>query len=211
MTATPAVQPPGPSSAPPFALYVEGPRDREILRAWAWRVSPALSRGLASRAVILGGRRPERAVQQFRALRQAEGAAARAVCVLDRDGEAPRPDSAALEQGLELFTWGRRHIESYLLVPAAILRCAGLSPDEPRWRRVVEGSLPPAHDEDALGSLDAKGLLGHTGALSRALGRPLLPGRLAREMDRAELHSDVLRLFGRLSQLLGIATEPASD
>lgn len=192
----------------PFTLYVEGPRDREILCAWAWRVSPLLSRMIERCAVILGGRRPERARAHFERIRAAAGARARALCVLDRDVEpAPCDEHRVSSPALEFFTWGRRHIESYLLVPDAILRCAGLPPEDPRLRRILSGLLPHPTDETALRALNAKPLLGTAGAVSRALGRVVSPGGLAREMDRAELHADVLALLGSVERLLG---EPAA-
>lgn len=187
--------------APGFALYVEGPRDREILRAWAWRVRPDLARNVAQTTVILGGRQPARAALHFRSLR-AEIDDARGVCVLDRDGDAA---AAALpaERGLEFFTWSRRHIESYLLVPSAILRAAGLAPRDARLRRLVERHLPDPEDEAALRQIHAKSLLGESGALARALGRPLAAGRIARAMDAADLHDDVLRILHRVEAALG--------
>jgi len=183
-------------SAAAFALYVEGPRDREILEAWARRVHPALAREVAGSSVILGGRQPARAALHFRSLRSRR-ARARGVCVLDRDGDAA---AAALpaETGLEFFTWSRRHIESYLLVPGAILRAAGLAPRDARLLRLVERHLPDPEDEDALREIHAKALLGEAGALARALGRPLGAGRIARAMDAADLHDDVLRILRRV-------------
>ena len=49
-----------------FALYVEGPRDQEILRSWARRVSRPLERAIDASTVIMGGRQPARAVEHFR-------------------------------------------------------------------------------------------------------------------------------------------------
>ena len=182
-----------------FVLYVEGPSDREILRAWAWRLAPDLARALVQAAVILGGRQPARAVDHFRALRS-EGVGARGLCVLDRDGSAlPLPPTDAVEPGLEFFTWGRRHIESYLLVPDAILRAAGLPTQDPRQTRLLRRHLPPLHDESALQEVHAKALLGEGGSLSRALGRPLSPAHIARQMDRHDLHPEVLELLGRVA------------
>jgi hypothetical protein len=187
--------------APGFALYVEGPRDREILRAWAWRVRPDLAHAVAQTTVILGGRQPARAALHFRSLR-AEALGARGVCVLDRDGDASAAAPPA-EPGLEFFTWSRRHIESYLLVPSAILRAAGLAPRDARLRRLVERHLPDPEDEAALRMIHAKSLLGESGALARALGRPLAAGRIARAMDAADLHDDVLRILRRVEAALG--------
>jgi hypothetical protein len=180
----------------PFAVYVEGPRDREILRAWAWRLSAAFSEVLIDAAVILGGRQPARAAQHFRELR-ATAAHARGICILDRD-DTPVETPGPHEPGLEYYTWRRRHIESYLLVPRAILRGAGLAPRDARLQRIVEHHLPEPADEDALRDLNAKALLAGSGPLARALGRPLPPGRIARAMERDELHGDVLDLLGRV-------------
>jgi hypothetical protein len=182
-----------------FVLYVEGPSDREILRSWAWRVSPELARALVQAAVILGGRQPARAADHFRAVRS-ESPGARGLCVLDRDGSAASlPATDSTEPGLEFFTWGRRHIESYLLVPDAIVRAAGFLAEDPRQRRLVHRHLPPLQDEPALREVHAKALLAEGGPLARALGRPLSPGHIARQMDRRDLHPDVLDLLGRVA------------
>ena len=109
------------AGADAFVLYLEGPGDRGILDAWCRRLLPALAGRLSRASVILGGKQPVRAVEHFRSL---GGAASgrRALCVLDRDDGATDPDEAGAEPGLEFFTWRRRHIESYLLVPSAIER-----------------------------------------------------------------------------------------
>jgi len=54
-----------------FILYVEGPRDRSILRAWAQRLLPDRAPDVLAEAVIMGGRRPARAVEHFRARKEA--------------------------------------------------------------------------------------------------------------------------------------------
>jgi hypothetical protein len=184
-----------------FVLYVEGPRDRDILRAWAARLSPALAGDLVRSSVILGGRQPDRAVEHFQGIR-AEAAAARAVCVLDRDDEPGAPAADDEAPGLEFFTWSRRHIESYLLVPAAIRRSLRDRGTDPRISRALERLVPAADDEDALRDIDAKRLLSAQGALARAFGRPLQPGHLAREMFVGELHPDIRSLFDRMRHAL---------
>ncbi len=55
---------------------------------------------------------------------------------LDDDGGDSAPGDLAAEPGLELFVWGLRHIESYLLVPSAI-RLASQYP--PPLRETPEG------------------------------------------------------------------------
>jgi len=184
-----------------FAFYVEGPSDRDILRTWARRLSPRLARSLEPCAVILGGRQPARALKHFRGV-QAQDAEARGVCVLDRDDH--EPGSIADTSKLQFFTWPRRHIESYLLVPGAIARCTGCEPGDSRTDRILRDHLPDDDDESAFKLIDAKRLLAPTGRLSQALGFSLSVGRVARALRRDELHHDVRRLFDLLGQGLGV-------
>jgi hypothetical protein len=184
-----------------FVLYVEGPRDRDILKTWAHRLSPRLARDLAANAVILGGRRPARAVEHFRGLGGA-GGGRRALCVLDRDHGTHAPESA--EPGLEFYTWRRRHIESYLLVPSAIRRALRLNEHDPRVDRVFREHLPSVEDESAMAGIDAKRLLDARGPLARGLGVQLVPGRIARSMRETELHDDVLLCIERLRAVAGL-------
>ncbi len=180
-------------------LYIEGPGDRGILRAWSYRLLPAQGPALLRGSVILGGRRPERAIGHF-SLANAEAGGARGLCVLDRDDE--HAWAAPNIPGLEFFTWSRRHIESYLLVSNALLRAIDAGPDAPRFERALREHLPLAADEPAHRVLDAKRLLSPKGPLSRALGRPLPLARIARATREEELHADVLRLFERLRALI---------
>lgn len=192
-----------------FLLFVEGARDRGILEGWSQRFFPSLTRRLAHASVILGGRQPARAVEHFRRVNGADGAT-RALCVFDRDdGSLPGPADASAP-GLEFFTWSRRHIESYLLVPAAIRRALRLSPTDARIDRVLRDHLPANGDESAFRALDAKRLLGSNGVLPHALGRAIPLGQVARSMRADELHADVHALFGRLNGelALGSAASP---
>jgi hypothetical protein len=175
-----------------FILYVEGPRDRSILRAWSQRLLPERAADVIADAVIMGGRRPARALEHFRA----RAAGSRGFCVLDRDEDA---DSALeVEEGLEFFTWNRRHIESYLLVASAIRRAMSLPASDHRLEATLERELPSAHDSAGWRVLDAKRLLADTGALARLLGRPLPLERIARATRSEELHEDVHEMFDRL-------------
>ena len=193
---------------PRFVVYVEGPRDQSLLEAWARSVSPPLARLLPHVTVILGGCQPARAAEHFRGARD-RLASLRALCVLDRDRERRAPPPAALEPGLEFFTWGRRHIESYLLVPAAIRRSLRLPADDARVVRFFRRTLPAVDDEEALGHLDAKPLFAERGGLEKLLGRPVRPAQVARAMRADELHADVHDLLGRLRAGLGVA-EPCT-
>ena len=186
-----------------FVLYLEGPGDRGILDAWCKRLLPSIARRLSRASVILGGRRPARAVEHFRALGGAE-AGARGLCVLDRDNDLGPPPPENAEPGLEFFTWGRRHIESYLLVPDAICRGLRLPDADRRVQRVLREHLPPEGDEEAYRALDAKRILGPGGALSLALGVPIPAARVARATRVSELHSDVHDFFERLRREFGV-------
>jgi len=181
---------------PPAVLYVEGPRDRDILEGWAGASSPPLARAIRDSSVILGGRQLARALRHF-----AGEAAARpglwGLCVLDRDDEAGPPGAVG---GLEVFMWSRRHIESYLLVPAAIQRALRLPEHDGRLSRLLRQHLPETADEGTLRNLDAKRLLSASGPVARALGRPLALGRIARAMRADELHADVSGLLARLRE-----------
>jgi len=137
--------------------------------------------------------------------------------VLDRDHHAHSDSEAAIARelgisgedaaGLELFVWSQRHIESYLLVPAAIRRVLGDAVDDPR----VDQALAETHSEqrrgdaEAASGLHAKRVLGAGGSLSEALGRELRAGAIARAMRREDLHDDVHDLFGRIGRLAGVA------
>ena len=126
--------------------------------------------------------------------------------MLDRDdGSAPSPPDANAP-GLEFFTWSRRHIESYLLVPAAIRRALRLRDADARIDRVLRDHLPPSGDETAFRALDAKRLLGSNGVLPRALGCSIPLGQVARSTRAEELHADVHALFVRLNGELANGT-----
>lgn len=181
-----------------FVLYVEGARDRDLLRIWAERHFPDLVR-FVQPAVILGGRQPNRAAEHFLESRRDEPEL-RGLCVLDRDHAAP--EHAPLDvPGLEFFVWGRRHIESYLLVPEAIRRCAKDPGERFRLERFLR-ELPAADDDRAQAKLDAKRLLGRDGALAREAGRPIPVSRIARGMRRDEVHGDVLDFFARVRAIV---------
>ena len=186
-----------------FVLYVEGARDRGLVEAWARSVSRPLATALSRVTVILGGCRPARAAEHFRGVRASDGEA-RALCLLDRDRDGAQPSRAATDEpGLAFYTWGRRHIESYRLVPGAIRRSLRIPARDARVERVLRAAIP-ADDEALLREVDAKALFARHGVLARALGRPVWPARVARAMQPDELHADVLDLLGRLRAGLGI-------
>lgn len=192
----------------PFVLYLEGARDREILSGWARHVAPVFGPTLERSTVILGGRQPARAVDDFRR-RGGASAGLSGLVVLDRDDH---PDDQAavrvLEPGLELFIWSLRHIESYLLVPAAIRRIAPHAPDDRTLHAWIERHAADGRPEARSGSRvgpHAKRMLGAGGALGESLGVELRAGEIAKAMRRDELHADVHVLFARIAALRGVA------
>jgi hypothetical protein len=187
-----------------FVLYVEGPSDCDILRTWARLVSPALARAVDSCAVILGGRRPARALEHFGEVSSNTDIESRALCVLDRDSSSEPATTELGPPGFEFYMWPRRHIESYLLVPNAIRGSTRLPARDPRVDRLLEEVLPRNGDEDAVRDLDAKRLLTPNGLLSRALGASVHPANVARYMNHSDLHGDVLTLLDRLREGVGL-------
>lgn len=182
-----------------FILYVEGAADRSILREWSYRLLPRFANRLAGATVILGGRQPARAALHFENEHRSRPGL-RALCILDRDDHHGTPPHRG---NLEFFTWTRRHIESYLLVPEALRRSMSDSKDFDRLQRAVREHLPDPADEHAHCQVNAKALLGRKGPLARVLGRPLPLARIARATRETELHADVHSLFTRLRFELG--------
>jgi len=183
-----------------WVLYVEGARDREILNGWARRISPHFARDLSLATVILGGRQPARAAAHLEGLRRSRGTGA-GLCLLDRDG-FDHPPGMGCVGDLETFTWSRRHIESYLLVPPAIRRGLRLGERERSFSRVLERELPAQGDTEMLRKVDAKAILGPKGHIARWLGRPLQLGRIAHGMRADELPDEVHALLRRLEVAL---------
>jgi hypothetical protein len=124
--------------------------------------------------------------------------------VLDRDHHE-EDDAVVEEPGLELFTWGRRHIESYVMVRSAIARFLAERSEARLAERLVADVIPAVDDEEAHRTLNAKHLLGAKGPLARDLGAALSPGDIARCMRTEELHADVLDLYERIRAGLGLA------
>ncbi|MDG2335776.1 MAG: hypothetical protein P8Q97_16280 [Myxococcota bacterium] len=186
-----------------FFLYVEGPRDEDILKTWVQRISRPVARDLASRVVILGGRRPARAEEHFRSARGAVSDA-RGLVVLDRDHHTDWGEGATNEPGLEIFVWARRHIESYLMVPSAIRRALGGALDPRVLDQWIAERIPSPEDETACRAANAKRLLGSKGELARHLGAGVSPAAVARAMKLEEFHPDIFSLYERIREVSGL-------
>lgn len=199
------------ASAPKrFALYVEGPRDRDVLRLFARRLSPELARAMDPCVRILGGRKPNRAVELFgRMVAEAAEAAhakPRGLCVLDRDDPRVLRDDYPEHAELEFVVWKRRQIESYLLVPGAIRRCVSRRRDDAVMHRILESSLPAPDNEPAFEELDAKRVLGARGPIAGVLGRTLRPEEIVRNMSPLDIHADVKDVLVRVRDHLATAS-----
>ena len=187
---------PRPERSGTFVLYVEGARDREILCHWARRCDRDLARIIDQSAFILGGRQPARAVEDFRR-RGGAGSGTRGLIVLDRDlppdsaGAASRSEDLD-ESGLDLFVWRRRHIESYLVVPAVLRRLLRVDSDDRRMDLLIE-----EFDQNSE-SHHAKRMLGARGALATTFGRELRAGEIAKAMRHEDLDPEILTLFDRI-------------
>ena len=191
----------------PFYLYVEGPGDCAILRSWAGHLSRPLARAIDESAVIHGGRQPARARDHFQRVR-ALSPEASGLCILDRDDRGADAPGEAPEPGLEFFTWPRRHIESYLLVPEAIARQTRSAIDAQHVARLLAGAAPvarrPLRRRVARRPDHAKHLLSARGPVARALGYPISSAGVARAMRADELHADVLDLLERVRERAGL-------
>ena len=166
-----------------------------------------MARAVERHSVLLGGRQPARAIECHRRLCREYGAV-RALCVLDRDGLPEPAETTGDEPGLEFFTWPRRQIESYLLVPEAILRCLPHPDTRGVVERLIRGLVPDARDEDAFREVDAKRLLSERGPLRSGMesetGSGFEPSRIARLMRETELHEDVRAVLARLQAGFGL-------
>ncbi len=204
-----------------FALYVEGPRDRDVLRLFAKKLSPELARAMDSCVCILGGRRPKRATELFgRMVEKAaedDRVAPRGMCVLDRDdplrlgndpGSGFGGDNASKSE-LEFVVWKRRQIESYLLVPGAIRRCIPKHRDEPQLDHMLGSWLPDPGNEHAFRSLDAKKVIGACGPIADYLGRPLQAQEIVRNMTPLDIHTDVKEVLVRVRDHLASPAAPS--
>ena len=173
-----------------------------------------LVRCIEQNSVIMGGRRPARALSEFQK-RGGARAGLRGLIVLDRDDLEPEDAGVAdhgdvTEAGLEVFVWSLRHVESYLLVPAAIRRVLRHAEDDPIVERALsvllseEEATNGASRGRSTGSVHAKRMLGAGGSLSEVLGVDLHAGEIARAMAADDLHSDIRALFGRIGSLSGL-------
>jgi hypothetical protein len=129
---------------------------------------PQHARQVLGDSVILGGRSRPR----HRALRPARRSIpARAPRPRRRRRGSARPERLRAWP----FTWGRRHIESYLMVPDAIRRALDLPPHD---RRVARRKAPPAGrgQRVRLARARRRAPAGAAGHVAARVGRPCAVG-----------------------------------
>lgn len=201
-----------------FVLFVEGPRDRDVLRLFAQKLSPELARAMDSCVRILGGRQPDRAAELFgQMVEQAarnNGEPPKGLCILDRDdpdrlGSAYPKNFDPEASELEFVIWKRRQIESYLLVPRAIGRCLARHGNHHQLDHLLEAWLPDPSDENEFRSLNAKQVLGARGPIASYLGRPLRAQEIVRGMTPLEIHDDIKAVLAHVRDRLGSPVQPS--
>jgi len=185
-------------------LYVEGARDREILECWARRVDPGLTRCIERNTVILGGRRPARAIADFQKRGGVE-AGYSGLIVLDRDHHGSDPTPTQSDGGLELFVWSLRHIESYLLVPSAIRRMLRLGADDRTVERLIESHLvKDVKEAEGARGTESTERAERTAAVTTSAGRERSPDESVQSHRHGSLHAKrLLGAGGSLSEALG--------
>jgi hypothetical protein len=210
----------------PGILYLEGPTDLAILRAFAERLGhPAFN--LLTTSVFwhrYSDQTREGAAgfssrDHFEALRLHQ-AGLKGLEILDRDGNPNLPEIAVNGQGLQRIRWQRYEIESYLVHPAALARFVERrvgGGDQSAQHRAdlaqhFEQEYPPAFLRDPHVDLP---LLNATKARSdlipRALAAAGLPGieyteyfEIATLMEPNEIHLEVRQKLDAICAAFGL-------
>jgi predicted ATPase len=190
-------------------LFVEGKTDEKMLSA----LETIMGRDVLSQWPIwqTSATHKERS-QLFRALAE-EIPGLTAVSLRDRDDEPVNtvgPDLNDLvfpgRNGFHPLKWRRRHMESYLLVPEAIARCTGLSPEDVRQQLADNFSLAIGPNftvsecPEALMQANGKDVLCGAGSGLLA-GTGQLPEDVALSMTPSEVCEDVSTFFDTLDDL----------
>jgi hypothetical protein len=185
-------------------LYVEDQSDADILREWAGVLGHPSHSFLETPYVhpLRGRSLPEAKAHLF-ALRAANPGV-RGVCLLDGDNR-DEPDDEIVRSCLRVLRWRRYEIESYLVVPDALVRfCREGEPElfapasQAAAEKFLREQLPPAVLQDPLGDHDylrvSKASDSILLPLFDAVGRRITKADLyllASTMRREEIHAEV--------------------
>lgn len=199
-------------------LYVEGPTDLPILRAWAERLGHPAHRFLARPfwKPYAMGRKPS-APQHHRLLRRLFGRKIPGVVLRDGDGKEHETEMPK-RNGLRRLFWRRYEIESYLLHPRAVERFAteeeGSAGATAVKKRLWDG-LPrqmlrsPLGQHDFLDENKGKPLLARA---LEAMERPPSPReywRIAAVMTPEEIHPEVVEKLDAIAEWFGLTGDEA--
>jgi hypothetical protein len=188
-------------------LIVENLSDERLLRAWAQRLGVEWPKGLVAWPWNGGSKERKQLYLQLKA----EIPELKAISLRDRDDLAlDQVDDVSLadkstnspDADLLLRVWRRRHIENYLLCPAAITRTSGW-PEEQVVELMAEHALvvPPnfAARDVAFAMLDARGKeILHEHPRSVKIVTGATPLDIAKAMLPEEIPEDVRELIGQI-------------
>ena len=96
-----------------YVLYLEGPTDLSVLRAFAERLNHPAKQALENPSVHYVGNDTAKVARHYRALREAKPDIV-GVALFDRLDRVPQ------DGGAQILSWSRREIENYLLVPTVL-------------------------------------------------------------------------------------------
>jgi len=197
-------------------LYVEGPTDVAILRAWAERLEHPAHRFLARPfwKPYAMGRKPS-ASRHHRMLRMLFDRKIPGVVLRDGDGKEHETDPPR-RNGLRRLFWKRYEIENYLLHPPAVVRFVmGEEPGRPSEvvdADVRDGLLPrvyraPLEDDEFHRTNKGKNVLE---GLLRGMERPPSQReywRIAAVMTPEEIHPEVVEKLDAIAEWFGLTAE----
>ncbi|KUR72113.1 hypothetical protein AQZ52_02055 [Novosphingobium fuchskuhlense] len=191
-------------------LIVENLSDSRMLRIWAERLGLAWPKNLVEWP--WNGGHAERK-QLFLQL-QSEIPELKALSLRDRDDmELNHVDQETLRDksiqaphiNMVLRVWRRRHIENYVLLPAAIARASGRDIAEIEAAIAIHALIVPANfaaKDVALAMLDARGKeITQKGAGSMRALYGVSPEDIAKAMEPNEIPEDVKTLLNQISNM----------
>lgn len=199
-------------------LYVEGPTDVPILRAWAERLGHPALRFLARPFWKPNAmRRKPSASQHHRMLRTLFDRKIPGIVLRDGDGKEHETDPPR-RNGLRRLFWRRYEIENYLLHPGAVVRFV-MGEEQGRPAEVVEadvrdGLLPrvyrsPLEDDEFHRTNKGKGVLE---GILRGMERPPSSReywRIAAVMTPEEIHPEVVEKLDAIAEWFGLTGDEA--
>lgn len=192
-------------------LIVENLSDSRMLRAWAKQLDIAWPKNLVDWPWTGGNRERKQLFLQLKM----EIPDLKALSIRDRDDQAyMQIDEDTLRDktvdntnaDLKLRVWRRRHIENYVLLPAAVERACGTPcADIEAWMVQQHAIAVPANfaaKDVALAMLDARGKeISQKGPDSIKVIYGVTPLEIASVMRPAEIPDDIKQLIGQIFEM----------